>query len=93
MDRLPLHRRAGLTFGVVQTTPRWLTDTADVSVRDTAVVERLLLYIYSETNALRNELQELTGELLAEELDRFEATLASIQSALLFAMPDPAVTH
>lgn len=67
-----------------------------MSVRDTAAIERLLLYIYAETNALRNELKELTGELLAEELDRFEGTLASIQSQsteLLFAMPDPAVTH
>ena len=67
-----------------------------MSVRDTAAIERLLLYIYGETNALRNELKELAGELLAEEVDRIEGTLASIQSestALLFAMPDPAVTH
>lgn len=67
-----------------------------MTVRDPAVIERLLLYIYGETNALRNELKELTGELLAEEIDRFEGTLASIQlqsTELLFAMPDPAITH
>jgi hypothetical protein len=67
-----------------------------VRVRDTAAIERLLLYIYGQTNALRSELKELTGELHAEELHRFEGTLAYIQSestALLFAMPDPAVTH
>ncbi len=63
---------------------------------DTAAIERLLLYIYGETNVLRNELKELAGELLDEERDRIEGTLTCIQSestALLFAMPDPAVTH
>jgi hypothetical protein len=69
---------------------------ANVSASDTAAIERLLLYIYGETNALRNELKELADELLAEELARLEGTLASIQSEsteLLFAMPDPAITH
>ena len=61
-----------------------------MSVSDIAAIERLLLFIYGETKALRNELKELIGELRAEELDRFEGTLAHIQSestALLFAMP------
>jgi hypothetical protein len=69
-----------------------VTDTGNVI--DTAAIERLLLYIYGETNTLRNELKELTAELKAEELRRFEGTLACIQSestALLFAMPDAAV--
>jgi hypothetical protein len=67
-----------------------------VNESDTAAIEWLLLYIYGETNVLRNELKELAGELLAEERDRMEGTLTFIQSestALLFAMPDSAVTH
>jgi hypothetical protein len=65
-----------------------------VGAIDTAATERLLLYIYGQTKALRNELKELIGELQAEELDRFEGTLAYIQSestALLFAMPERGV--
>lgn len=82
-----------MTYGVVQTHRGDSLILVSVSA---AAIERLLLYIYGETNALRNELKELTAELQADELHRFEGTLASIQSestALLFALPEPAVTH
>lgn len=67
-----------------------------MNATDSAAIERLLLYIYGETEALRQELQALTNELCADERDRFEGTLATIQAestALLFAMPEPALTN
>lgn len=62
---------------------------------DPAAIERLLLYIYAQAHALQRELEALAGDLQAEEIDRFEGTLAYIRtesSALLFAMPER-VTH
>lgn len=56
-----------------------------------AILERLLVYIYGEAGVLRRELALLESELAPEDRDRVAGTLAYLQSAstaLLFAMPD-----
>ncbi len=60
------------------------------NVHDHKGLERVLMLICAEAAALRDELKAIASELCAEELYRFEGTLADIQersAALLMELP------